>query len=111
MLPKQHRLNLSKQENQLIFKNSTKFYCDFFSAFYKKDCNKSKFNVTVSKKLFKQAVKRNQLRRIYYSLLHELGFSELQIKLIIVLKNKNFDKDLIKQELIKLKQKINANIN
>lgn len=74
MLKKEQRLNLSDLENlQILERGQTKFFRSSYFFLYLREKRKtsSRFSALVPKKLFSQAIKRNQYRRFLYQLLEE----------------------------------------
>jgi len=69
MLKKENRL--TTKEFDLVFKEGKKFFSKNFMFMKIEDKDSLKISTTVSKKIYKTAVKRNEARRKIYKILRE----------------------------------------
>jgi ribonuclease P protein component len=97
MISQKNKIKSQKEIKQTL-KTNSKIFNSNYSIFLKKtNYSNPKFLISVSKKIFKQAVKRNLLKRKIESiiLLSNLNLKNTNINLFIVIK---------KPDILKLKQ-------
>lgn len=119
MLAKKHRLNLSLENNALIFAKGNAFFCSskFFLAYFKKNNDYLKATCLVPKAVFSKATHRNFYRRLIYSFLEKeikkKNFSLLEKSDLVVVAKRNFPKDkmLLSEDFIALLKEISGRLN
>lgn len=114
MLARKNKIKTQK-EVKWTLKTKIKTFNPYFTAFLKKSNSpENKFLISVSKKIHKQAVKRNTIRRRVEGLIYssKLNLKNSNINLFIVIKSSNlltlnhfeFEKNLFKAfKFLKLK--------
>ena len=118
MLAKKYRLNLSNEENVLMFEKteSQVFSSGSFLTYLRKNDSGLKVSCIVPKNAFNLAFFRNQYRRLLYSLVEKAIEDkklslENKVDLIIVLKRKfSKDKENLKKDFSALLDKIHENL-
>ena len=90
MLSKENKI-ITQRDIKSTLKTKLKSFNPYFTLFLKKPTsNNSKFLISVSKKIYKQAVKRNKIKRKFEGLIlnSKLNLKNPNLNIFIVIKNK-----------------------
>jgi ribonuclease P protein component len=81
MIPKREKITRSLFNEVFLFGKNKK---SIFFRIKKKKTDKSKFSIVVSKKVFKKAVDRNRIKRLFFNTIKDMNFKDGQSSYIFI---------------------------